>query len=199
MNSSISEKKKRVRLSPVDRREQLLDATKEFVVKNGLNALTMESVARIAKASKPLLYKYFDSRLHLLQALLIREEELRYYKISASLANAKDYTEMIYAVVNHNFDERSRGDVVGVLSDQPDIEAALQSVKENRRGGIGRILVNAMTKEYDISKKDAQKIMSMSSAASYRAAELYANSGGDRDSYVELAVQFIYSGQGSFS
>jgi AcrR family transcriptional regulator len=196
-NSSI--KKKRTRLSPDDRREQLLYATKQYIVKNGLNSLTMSAVATQANVSKPLLYKYFDTRLELLQNLLVREEQRRYKKIRRELASAADYEQVVYAVVNHNFDERSKGDVFQILADQPDIAAALQSVRKNRHGNIGHYLVQAMMEEYTISKADAQKIMRMASAASISASEHHALYGGDRDNFVNLAVQFIFYGLSGFT
>jgi AcrR family transcriptional regulator len=191
--------KKRIRLSPDDRREQLLDATKQYIVENGLNSLTMSSIATQANVSKPLLYKYFDTRLELLQTLLVREDQRRYKKIRRDLAGAADYEQTVYAVVNHNFDERSKGDVFQGLADQPDIAVALQSVRKNRRGGIGHYLVQAMMEEYAISKSDAQKLTRMASAASISAAEHYALYGGDRVSLVNLAVRFIFNGLSTFT
>ena len=191
--------KNRTRLSPADRREQLLGATKQYIVKNGLNSLTMDSIAKQANVSKPLLYKYFDTRLELLQDLLVSEDERRYTKIKRELASAAGYEQIVYAVVNHNFDERSRGDVFQVLADQPDIDTALQSIRKTRRGGVGKMLVQAMMEEYAISRKDAQRMTRMASAASISAAEHYALNGGDRASYVNLVVQFIFNGIGAFS
>jgi len=199
MKTNSSMTKKRIRLSPDDRREQLLDATKQYIVKNGLNSLTMSSVATQANVSKPLLYKYFDTRLELLQDLLVREDERRYKKVKRDLASAADYEQIVHAVVNHNFDERSRGDVFQVLADQPDIAAALQSIQKKRRGNVGHYLVQAMMEEYEISKTDAQKVTSMASAASISAAEYYALYGGDRDSLVNLAVRFIFDGLNTFT
>jgi len=191
--------KKRTRLSPDDRREQLLDATKQYILKNGLNSLTMDSIAEQANVSKPLLYKYFDTRLALLQDLLVREDERRYKKIKLELASAAGYEQIVYAVVNHNFDERSSGDVIQILTDQPDIDTALQSIHKTRRGGIGKMLVQAMMKEYAISRKDAQRMTWMASAASISAADYHALYGGDRASSVKLVVQFIFNGLGAFS
>ena len=67
--------KKRTRLSPEDRRQQLLDSAREIVQDQGLSSLTMEALARHAGVSNPLVYKYFDARLSLLQELLAREHE----------------------------------------------------------------------------------------------------------------------------
>jgi len=191
-------KKTRTRLSPEDRREQLLDATKQYIVRDGLNSLTMNSVAKQADASKPLLYKYFDTRLELLQALLVREDERRYQKLKQGLDSAKDYEQIIRIVVTHNFDERSAGDVFQVLTDQPDIAAVLQSSRPKNRINVGHLLVKATMEQYSISKTDARRIITIASRASIGAAEIYASTKRDRSKLTELAVQFIFNGLGTF-
>ena len=58
----------RRRLSPEDRRNQLLDCARQIILDHGLSTLTMERLATEAGVSNPLIYKYFDTRLHMLQA-----------------------------------------------------------------------------------------------------------------------------------
>mgnify|MGYP002146978510 CR=1 FL=1 len=183
--------KKRTRLSPEDRREQLLDATQLYILKNGLNSLTMDSLAKLANVSKPLLYKYYDTRLELLQALLLREETRFYKKLRVALANAVNFEQVVYTVVNLDFDQEARGDVVQILQGQPDIVAVLKSVKKNRTGSLGKFLVDAVMDISSLSKEDAQRVIWMASAASKSAAEHYSLYGGDRSGIVDLAVEFI--------
>ena len=61
----------RRRLSPEDRRNQILDCARQVILEHGLSTLTMERLAKQAEVSLPLIYKYFDTRLQLLQALLL--------------------------------------------------------------------------------------------------------------------------------
>ena len=49
----------RRRLSPADRRNQLLDSARDIIVQQGLSTLTMEQLATEAGVSNPLIYKYF--------------------------------------------------------------------------------------------------------------------------------------------
>ena len=63
----------RRRLAPEERRNHLLDCARQIVLDQGLSTLTMERLASEAGVSNPLIYKYFDTRLQLLQELLIRE------------------------------------------------------------------------------------------------------------------------------
>ena len=66
---------KRVRLSPHDRRMQLLDCAGRIVLDDGLSKFTIDALAKEAQVSMPLIYKYFDTRIEILQALLSRESE----------------------------------------------------------------------------------------------------------------------------
>ena len=66
---------KRRRLSPNQRQQEILDATYQLVLADGISNLTMEKIAREAGASKALLYSYFPNISGLLQQLYKRELE----------------------------------------------------------------------------------------------------------------------------
>src|SRR3954463_880823 len=61
------------RMSADERREQLLDATKAIVARDGFHAVSIEAVAREAGVSRPIVYGHFDARPGLLEALVDRE------------------------------------------------------------------------------------------------------------------------------
>lgn len=63
------------RLSPPERRAQLLDAAFEVLGDAELHELSMEAVAQAAGVGKPVLYTAFGSRAELVAALLDRERE----------------------------------------------------------------------------------------------------------------------------
>jgi AcrR family transcriptional regulator len=56
-------------------RERILDGAFEAVATFGLSRLTMDDVARLAGLSRQSLYRYFDSKDAMIQALVYREEE----------------------------------------------------------------------------------------------------------------------------
>ncbi|MGW6446212.1 TetR/AcrR family transcriptional regulator [Lentzea sp. NPDC055074] len=60
------------RLPPEQRREQLLDAALSLIPA-GFDTVTMESVAKEAQVTKPVLYDLFANRAELISALLERE------------------------------------------------------------------------------------------------------------------------------
>lgn len=64
---------KSTRMSAAKRREQLLDATKEIVSREGFHAVSIEAVAREAGVSRPIVYGHFQDLPGLLEALVERE------------------------------------------------------------------------------------------------------------------------------
>ncbi|MFN2615951.1 MAG: TetR/AcrR family transcriptional regulator [Thermoleophilaceae bacterium] len=60
-------------MSAAERREQLLDATKEIVSEHGFHAVSIEAVARRAGITRPIVYGHFHDLAGLLEALVERE------------------------------------------------------------------------------------------------------------------------------
>ena len=61
------------RLTAEARREQLLDATKAIVARDGFHAVSIEAVAREAGITRPIVYGHFGDLPGLLEALVERE------------------------------------------------------------------------------------------------------------------------------
>jgi AcrR family transcriptional regulator len=62
-----------MRMQAVERREQLLDATKAIVARRGFYAVSIEAVAREAGITRPIVYGHFHDLNGLLEALVDRE------------------------------------------------------------------------------------------------------------------------------
>lgn len=62
------------RLSPADRREQLLDAALDIALRRGFHAVTIDGVARAAGVTRPVVYGVYADRAALLQDLADRAE-----------------------------------------------------------------------------------------------------------------------------
>ena len=63
----------RKRLSPAERRTQILDAAAPLIVEQGYLPLAIERLARAAGSSKALIYTYFPTQYDLFNALIKRE------------------------------------------------------------------------------------------------------------------------------
>lgn len=180
----------RRRLSPEARRNQLLDCARDIILNQGLSTLTMEILAQEAGVSNPLIYKYFDTRLQVLQELLIREHGVFRDTVIENLSEASGYRDAVRTYVETNFHQFSGGDVLSILFNQPDVRKGLaeKGPREAPR------LIKELAKEYNISTKLAEKLVVLASGASLSAAEHYGRYGGDRELQIEQTVDFIFGG-----
>jgi AcrR family transcriptional regulator len=71
-------------MSGPERREQLLDTTSEIVVEHGFHAVSIQSVARRAGISRPIVYEHFGDLPRLLKALVAREMQEALAQVSES-------------------------------------------------------------------------------------------------------------------
>jgi AcrR family transcriptional regulator len=62
-----------MRMTAEQRRQQLLDATKAIVLRDGFHAVSIEAVARAAGITRPVVYGHFEDLGGLLEALVVRE------------------------------------------------------------------------------------------------------------------------------
>jgi AcrR family transcriptional regulator len=184
----------RTRLSPDARRAQLLDTAKDMVIADGLQAFTMEGLAREAGVSAPLVYNYFDGRPQLLQALLAREYERFVAETTEALREAESFEDIVRISVTSNFDHHAPGNILPLLQSQPEIASAIRAEQQRIGRRNAKFLVQAAAEQYHLTTAQAQLAVSMSSGASIAAAELAANSKLDREDTIEQAVRYILSG-----
>jgi AcrR family transcriptional regulator len=62
------------RMAPEQRREQLIDAALSVIVEQGYEGVSIETIARTAGVTRPVIYDHFPNLGRLLQALIEREE-----------------------------------------------------------------------------------------------------------------------------
>ena len=181
----------RRRLSPEDRRNQILDCARQVILEHGLSTLTMERLATQAEVSLPLIYKYFDTRLQLLQALLIREYEAFRKSFATAETTRGSYRDALRSYVDANFQQFSDGDILGILLAQADVRKV---VDDRARSRSAPFLIKELANEFAIPPRWAEKIVVMASGASIAAAEHYNRVGGDRDAQIDQTVTFILGG-----
>ena len=63
----------RTRLSAAERREQLLDVTKQLVGEQGFHGVSIEAIAKRAGITRPVIYAHFEDLDALLETMLERE------------------------------------------------------------------------------------------------------------------------------
>ncbi|MFF2085797.1 TetR/AcrR family transcriptional regulator [Nocardia sp. NPDC058176] len=73
------------RMAPEQRREQLLDAVLRVIVEQGAHKVSIDTVARTAGVSRPVVYGLFDDSEQLLRASLDREEAAALQQVSDAI------------------------------------------------------------------------------------------------------------------
>ena len=186
--------KTRTRLSPANRIDQLLDVAKQMIVSDGLQSFTIESLARLAAVSSPLVYNYFPSRQALLQALLEREYRVSGSALLAEVVKASSFEEVIRAFIANNFDHHAPGNIVPVLMSQPELAAKIKQLRKQTGKQTANFLVENTAKNYKLNVEQAQLAITMSSGASVAAAEWVAMNQLDRERAIDMVLAYIRSG-----
>jgi len=173
---------------------QLLDSAQTLIQDKGLSSFTMDALAREAAVSNPLIYKYFDTRLGLLQELLSREYNRFYGEMQERIDKANSFQEVVMIAVSVNFEQFAKGNILTTLTDQPDVAETLGEVQTKGSRKYGRFLVRELSHHYGVTKAQAEEMIVLASGASQAAARQYSQFGGDRDVLIANAVQFIFAG-----
>lgn len=190
--------KKRIRLSPEGRRNQLLDSARDLIQDQGFSGFTMEALATEAGVSNPLVYKYFDTRLELLQELWTREYERYNRNVREQLTKAENFEDIVRLFVNLNFTELSLGEITHILGSQPELREVTKAKQKSNQRGTGLFLVNTVEEMYHLTPSQATHLVVLASGASIEAARHYARYGGSRKKMVEDTVRFILNGAEAF-
>ena len=149
--------RRRTRLDPETRREQILDATAALVLREGLARLTMADVAEAAAVSKSLIYAYFANLAELLEAVYARETALLNEQHLAALRAPHGFEDMVRAtarISRQARDERQR--LVERLAAEPGLKDRLAEAERKNRRGVVRFLTREITAHYRIPKALAE-------------------------------------------
>jgi AcrR family transcriptional regulator len=130
------------RMSEEERRDQLLDVTSAIVREQGFQAISIQSVARAAGISRPIVYGHFGDLQGLLEALVKREVGRALVQIEETTLgdlSEGDPTELMVA---------SLGAYLGAVEKMPDTwslvltppEGAPELLRESIRRGKAEIL-----------------------------------------------------------
>jgi AcrR family transcriptional regulator len=155
-------------------------------------------LASEAGVSNPLIYKYFDTRLVLLQDLWAREYESYALSVREELSKAENFDDVVRLFVNLNFKQLSLGGITHILGAQPELHEVTKERQSENVRKTGRFLVNTVEEMYHLKPSQASHVIALASGASIEAARHYARYGGSRKKMVEDTVSFILNGVEAF-
>ena len=187
----------RTRLAPAARRDQILDVAARLIVEEGLQAATMERLARVAGISKALVYNYFATRDALLGALLQREQaELGDRGMGAAL-RAGSFPELIAQTTRLYLEHvRDRGPLIAALLGDPATAALMMAESQVGRDQTVRYFVRAARRAYGLPLTRAIAAVDMLMAVTDQAGKLVARGDLDLDAALDMCLQIILGGLG---
>jgi AcrR family transcriptional regulator len=133
------------RMAPEKRREQLIDAALSVIVQHGYEGVSIESIARTAGVTRPVIYDHFSNLGRLLHALIEREEAYALTQLDAVVPfppQAGDPPEMFATGVRRFLDAvASRPDTWRIILLPPEGTPAIvrEHVETNRARLLARL------------------------------------------------------------
>ncbi len=187
--------RRRSRLAPEDRAEQILDVAARLLMEDGFTEVTMERLGREAGISKALVYNYFPSRNDLLRALMERElKRSRVEQLHAVKASAGDFHELLrsttkLAIVNM----QQHGPLLNKLWAEPAVVRAIAESEHTARSEAMAYFARKTNKHYGLPMDLATAIVDMHMAMTGAAARHYADGRVDADAVTDVCLTIIYS------
>ena len=195
MSAPVSLQRKRTRLTPEVRREQILDEAAQLILAEGLYAVSMERLARDIGISKGLVYNYFPTRDALLTALLNREQAELRDRGMASALQAESFDDLIRQTTRLYLEQtRDRGALIAALLSDPSVALLMEAENRADRERTVRYFVKAVRREYGLPLPMAIAGVEMVSAVTDRAGRLVADGQLDVETATGMCVALITGG-----
>lgn len=195
MSAPTALQRKRTRLAPEVRREQILDEAAHLILAEGLHAVSMERLAREIGISKGLVYNYFPTRDALLTALLSREQSELRDRGMASALQAESFADLIRQTTRLYLEQTlDRGALIAALLSDPSVALLMEADNRADRDRTVRYFVRAARREYGLPLPVAITGIEMVSAVTDRAGRLVGDGQLDVESATEMCVALITGG-----
>lgn len=186
--------RKRTRLSPEARRDQILDVAKRLVLETGLQKFSLKNLAVEAQVSEPLLFHYFSSRIELLQELLKRDFQSSIRTLNSALDNASSLDDLLRVYVSTNYDQCDEESVINILLAEPEIAEAVKLFRSENSVERRQWLIDRLSESLGVRKKKAAMLALMASSASISGARFANDYGVGREEAIEMVMRFIKAG-----
>jgi AcrR family transcriptional regulator len=133
-------------MTAAERREQLLDVTKELVGEQGFHNLSIEAIAKGAGVTRPVVYAHFETLDVLLEAMLAREAARALGQLDAILPQGKMGRDALLAALR-GYLEAIQADPVTwrlVLMPPEGAPRVLRETVEHGREGVVAVLAQVV-------------------------------------------------------
>ena len=165
-----STKRRRTRLLPADRREQLLAAARKIAIEDGVHALTIRRLADAVGIGEAQAHNYFK-REELLVELARRELSDMEESRQADISRGGDLmTRLVLGTVGYLREVEARGVLIQTLLGTPEVRRALKPERAAGPAAVGERIY----KEYGVPPEIGAATTRILAALSRRAGRLLA-------------------------
>lgn len=184
--------KTRTRLEPEARRAQILACAARLVATEGLEAVSMDRVAREAGISKALVYTYFDSRKALLAQLLEDDLDRIQREQGRAALGAKSFPDLVRATTHIALVEiERRGPLLRRLLNEPSLTDAVGLVRMRAHHANARYLAQRIRREFRVSLADALQLTEIGLGLTIAAGDLIQRGKARREDIEETTCAMI--------
>jgi len=185
----------RTRLSPEDRRDQLMDTAVQIILAEDLAEVTLKRVAREAGISEAQAHNCFSGRADLLASLARREltalEQRRQLQIARGEENL---TRVVLSTLGYFHEAVERGPVLQILLRDPEVRDSLHDERRQAAETALEPILDSMATRYGMSRSVAYGSTVILTAITRRAGGLLASGRTTVEVAERLCLPMIIAG-----
>lgn len=168
--------RKRTRLSPSKRQEQLLDAAAAVALRDGVHKVTLKRVAREAGISEAQAHNCFQGRIDLLLSLTRREIGIVEARRRSRVERGSDrIASIVMSTISYLHEAQERGPLLQMLMRNTDVRAALREERATATAKAREPSLRILGKRYAMSREVANGSAAALTAVTLRAGGLLAS------------------------
>lgn len=168
--------KRRTRLAPADRNDQLLDTAATIAVRVGVQKVTLKRVAREAGISEAQAHNCFQGRVDLLLSLTRRELRILEERRRMRVIRGDDrIARIVISTVSYLHEALERGPLLQMLLRNSDVRAALRAERASATARGREPILQVLSGKYSMKREVANGSTAALAAVSLRAGGLLAS------------------------
>jgi AcrR family transcriptional regulator len=185
----------RTRLSPADRRGQLMDTAVQIILAEDLAEVTLKRVAREAGISEAQAHNCFSGRADLLASLARRELIALEQRRQLQIARGDDnLTRVILSTLGYFHEAVERGPVLQILLRDPEVRHSLHDERRQAAESALEPILDSMASRYKMSRSLAYGSTVILTAITRRAGGLLASGRTTVEVAERLCLPMIIAG-----
>lgn len=188
-------RRRRTRLPPEARRQQLIDAAAALIAAEGLAGLSMKAVARRVGVSEAQAHNHFPQARDLLLALARRELSAMEDRRQTELSRGADrLARVTLSTVTYLREVAERGALIQVLTNSAEVRDALRQERHRNRQAGARRVADDLTETYGLAPELAYGATTVLTALTRRAGRLLAEGKLSLASAERLTMALVTAG-----